>query len=68
MKRYFFYCVIYLECPLLEVLQYYSTTVEPLNNGHIGDEHFIHCSEVAPSSEVEMYGHYIGRGETVCPP
>ena len=24
-------------------------TVEPLNNGHSGDEHFVHCSEV------EMY-------------
>ena len=28
--------------------------VEPLNNGHIGDEHFVHCSEVVPL-EVEMY-------------
>ena len=27
-------------------------TVEPLNNGHGGDEHFVHCSEVVPSSEV----------------
>ena len=25
-------------------------TVEPLNNGHGGDNHFVHCSEV------EMYG------------
>ena len=32
------------------------TTVEPPNNGHVGDEHFVHCSEVVPSSEVEMYG------------
>ena len=31
-------------------------TVEPPNNGHVGDEHFVHCSEVVPSSEVEMYG------------
>ena len=31
-------------------------TVEPLNNGHDGDEHFVHCSEVVPSSKVEMYG------------
>ena len=31
------------------------TTVEPPSNGHIGDEHFVHCSEVVPSSEVEMY-------------
>ena len=32
-----------------------STTtfiVEPPNNGHIGDEHFVHCSEVVRSSEV----------------
>ena len=27
-------------------------TVEPLNNGHIRDEHFVHCPEVVPSSEV----------------
>ena len=39
-----------------------SITVEPLNYGHIGDECFVHCSEVVPSSEVEMYGQYIGRG------
>ena len=31
-------------------------TVEPPNNGHVGDEHFVHCLEVVPSSEVEMYG------------
>ena len=31
-------------------------TVEPLNNGHVGEECFVHCSEVVPSSEVEMYG------------
>ena len=36
--------------------------MEPPNNGHIGDEHFVHCSEVVTSSEVEMYGQYIGRG------
>ena len=33
---------------------YNRTTVEPPNNGHIGDEHFVHCSEVVPSSEVEI--------------
>ena len=49
----------------LEKLQV-TIIVEPLNNGHIGDEHFVHCSEVVPLSEVEMYGQYIGRG-TVCP-
>jgi hypothetical protein len=27
-------------------------TLEPPNNGHGGDEHFVHCSEVVPSSEV----------------
>ena len=27
-------------------------TVEPPNNGHGGDEHFVHCSEVVPLSEV----------------
>ena len=30
--------------------------MEPLNNGHGGDEHFVYCSEVVPSSGVEMYG------------
>ena len=39
-----------------------SNTVEPPNNGHIGDEHFVHCLEVIPSSGVEMYGQYLGRG------
>ena len=29
-----------------------SNTVEPLNNGHVGDECFVHYSEVVPSSEV----------------
>ena len=28
------------------------TTVEPLNNGQVGDGHFVHYSEVVPSSEV----------------
>ena len=40
-------------------------TVEPLNNGQVGDERFVHYSEVVPSSEVEMYGQYgqyTGRG------
>ena len=41
--------------------------MEPPNNGHIGDKHFVHCSEVVPCSEVEMYGQYIGRGRAVCP-
>ena len=42
-------------------------TMEPPNNGQVGDEHFVHCSEVVPSLEIEMYGQYIGRGWTVCP-
>ena len=37
--------------------------VEPLNNGHGGDEHFVHCSEVVPSSEVEMYGQLMEGGK-----
>ena len=36
-------------------------TVEPLNNGHVGDEHFVHCSEVVHSSEVEMCGQAGGE-------
>ena len=35
----------------------------PLNNGHVGDEHFVHCSEVVPSSEVEMYGQLMAGGK-----
>ena len=31
-------------------------TVEPPNNGHVGNECFVRCTEVVPSSEVEMYG------------
>ena len=42
-------------------------TMEPPNNGQVGDEYFVHCSEVVPSLEIEMYGQYIGRGWTVCP-
>ena len=38
-------------------------TVETLNNGHCGDEHFVHCSEVVPSSEVEMYGQLMAGGK-----
>ena len=33
----------------------------------MGDEHFVHFSEVVISSKVEMYGQYRGRGQTVCP-
>ena len=36
--------------------------MESPNNRHIEDEHFVHCSEVVHSSEVEIYGQYIGRG------
>ena len=32
--------------------------MEPLNVGYIGDEHFVHCSEIDPSTEVEMYEQY----------
>ena len=39
------------------------TTVEPPNNGHGGDKHFVHCSEVVPSSEVEMYGQLMTGGK-----
>ena len=46
--------------PVSEIVE--LDAVEPLNNGHVGDEHFVHCSEVVPSSEIEMYGQYIGRG------
>ena len=31
--------------------------VEPLNNGHSGDQHFVHCSEV------EMYGQLMAGGK-----
>ena len=38
------------------------STVEPLNSGHFRDKCFVHCSEVVPSSEVEMYGQYTMQG------
>ena len=39
-------------------------TIEPLNNGHVGDDCFVHYSEVVPSSEVLTV---VGRGHAVCP-
>ena len=44
-------------------LIHHTCTVEPLNNGHGGDEHFVHCSEAVPSSEVEMYGQLRAGGK-----
>ena len=41
------------ESSLSDLSELLSATVEPLNNGHIGDEHFSHCSEVVPISEVK---------------
>ena len=35
--------------------------MEPLNNGHGGDKHFVHCSEV------EMYRQLMAGGQAVCP-
>ena len=34
--------------------------MKPLINGHGGEEH---CSEVVPSSEVEMYGQLMAGGK-----
>ena len=34
-------------------------TVEPPNNGHGGDEHFVHCSEV------EMYGQLMAGASSL---
>ena len=31
-------------------------------NIEAGGEQLVHCREVVPSSEVEMYGQYRGRG------
>ena len=36
--------------------------MEPQNNGQVGDERFVHCSAVVPSSEVEMYGELYRQG------
>ena len=41
-----------------------GNTIEPMNNGHVGDEHL---SEVVLSSEVELYGQNRGRRQKVCP-
>ena len=30
-----------------------------------GDEHFVHCSEVVPSSEVEMYGQLMAGASSL---
>ena len=40
-------------------------TVEPLNNGHGGDEQFVHCSEVVPLSEIEMYGQLMAGASSL---
>ena len=40
-------------------------TVEPPNKGHIWDEYFVHCPDIVPSFEVEMYGHAIGGGNSL---
>ena len=36
--------------------------VEPPNNGQVGDENLSIVQRLSPSSEVEMYGQYIGMG------
>ena len=41
--------------------------VEPPNNGHVGDECFVHYSAFVPSSEGSNMHTVIGRGHTVCP-
>ena len=33
--------------------------MESLNNEHIWDKCFVHCSDVVPSLEVERYGQYV---------
>ena len=33
-------------CVCVSSSLYVLCTVEPSNNGHVGDEHFVHCSEV----------------------
>ena len=35
--------------------------MEPPHNGQVWDEHFVHCSEVVPSLEVEIYGQAGGE-------
>ena len=36
--------------------------MKPPNNGHVGDEHFVHL-DVVPSLEVEMYGQLMAGGK-----
>ena len=48
--------VQYFVGDLLPIYIIQCSTVELPNNGQVGDKHFVHCSEIAPSSEVEMYG------------
>ena len=56
--------------PLVQGRVWYKVccTVEPPNNGHVGDECFVLYSEVVPSSEVLTCMHtVVGMGHTVCP-
>ena len=39
------------------------STVERPNNGHVGDEQFVRCSEAVALSEVEMYGQLMAGGK-----
>ena len=39
-----------------------NNTVEPPNNGHVGDECFVHYSEVVPSLEVLSYIQLLAGG------
>ena len=41
-------CFNFLRCTIILLVSY---TVEPPNNGQVGNERFVHFTEVVPSSE-----------------
>ena len=54
-------------CRTLQLAHVITITVEPLNNGHIGTDHFVHYREVVLFQEVKMHCHYIGWCIGKCP-
>ena len=42
-------------------------TVEPLNNGHIETDYFVHYREIVLFSEAKMFCHYIAWCIKKCP-
>ena len=41
------------------IVLWYATYSGTSDSGNVEDEHFVHCLEVVPSLEVELYGQYV---------